>query len=102
MSEQLLSVETLRSELAVLELRLVDRLTSALEKKADIAEVSALEGRVGSLELSRASREHMAQDLNDVDIRLVRIERFRYAVPGMAFLSFLVAVATLVITGPHP
>src|SRR5262245_60189201 len=68
MSERLperitVSVETLRGELAQLELRLVDRLTSALAQKADLAHIDQLETRVNSLELSRASREWHAQAL---------------------------------------
>ena len=69
-----ISLDTLRNELAQLELRLVDRIQSALESKADKAVVAEHDKRITSLELSRASREHMSKDLADVDRRLASLE----------------------------
>lgn len=89
------SRETLRAELSQLELRLVDRLSAALETKADGAVVDSLDKRVQALELSRAAREHLSADLPDLDKRVERLERFRYAVPSVSVLSFL---ATAVLT----
>lgn len=69
-----LSRETLRAELAQMELRLVDRLTNALAAKADSSVVDQLETRIGSLELSRAQRENMPSELADIARRLTKIE----------------------------
>lgn len=97
MSESNISIsrEALRAELTQLELRIVDRLTQALEKKADHSAVEALESRVQGLELSRAERTHMSGDLSEFAIRLSRLERFRYAVPSVGVLSLLVTLAIL-------
>lgn len=85
------SVETLRSELAQLELRLVDRLTAALAQKADLAEIHQLEQRVQSLELSRAARESHADTLLEHSREIERFKRFRYAFPGVSFVSLCLA-----------
>lgn len=97
MSEGNLSIsrEALRAELSQLELRIVDRLTQALEKKADHFAVEALELRVQGLELSRAERTHMSGDMSEIAIRLTRLERFRYAVPGVGVLSLIVTLGIL-------
>jgi hypothetical protein len=91
------SREALRAELGALELRLVDRLTTALEHKADSAHVSGLESRVASLELSRAARDHLASDLIQAMQRVAKLERFRYAVPGAAAVSAASAISVLLI-----
>lgn len=85
------SVETLRSELAQLELRLVDRLTAALAQKADLAEIHQLEQRVQSLELSRASREGQAEIITEHAREIEKFKRFRYAFPGVSFVSLCLA-----------
>jgi hypothetical protein len=90
-----LSRETLRAELSQLELRLVDRLTSALSTKADSAIVEQIDKRVDALELSRAAREHLADDVTETDRRVTKLERFRYAVPSVAVISALAALAEL-------
>lgn len=77
-----LSRETLRAELSQLELRLVDRITTALATKADNAVVAALDSRVQALELSRASREHLATDLPDLDKRVSSLEQSRNEASG--------------------
>lgn len=93
-----LSRETLRAELAQLELRLVDRLSAALDGKADHAIVEQQELRIRTLEESRASRETLPQDLAQLETRLGRLERWRYAVPGSAAIAALAAAATAFIT----
>lgn len=95
------SRETLRAELSGLELRLVDRLTEALKEKADSAQLQAVEARVDSLELTRAGREHMAEDMTTMNTRVTRLERFRYAVPSVSVLGLIVTVIALALTGHH-
>jgi len=100
MSEDItISRETLRAELAGLELRLVDRLTEALKGKADAAQLTAVETRVDSLELTRASRDHLATDVSNISTRVGRLERFRYAVPSVAVVGLLVTVMSLSLSG---
>lgn len=88
------SLEKLRAELGELELRIVDRINDALDKKADQAVIEQLDQRVQSLELSRAAREHITAEVSDQNDRINKLERFRYAVPSVAFISML---ATLVM-----
>lgn len=90
-----LSRETLRAELSQLELRLVDRLTSALSTKADSAIVEQIDKRVDALELSRASREKLPEEVATVERRVTKLERFRYAIPSVAVISALAALAEL-------
>lgn len=96
-----LSRETLRAELAQLELRLVDRLTQALDGKADHAVVEAQNQRITVLELSRAARETLPTEINDVEKRVTRLERFRYAVPSVAALSAVAAIVMATVTLIH-
>jgi hypothetical protein len=93
-----LTRETLRAELNGLELRLVDRLSVALALKADTSVVQQHDARLGALEASRSAREHLANDIKDIESRLGPLERFRYAVPSAAILSVVVAVAALILT----
>jgi hypothetical protein len=93
------SRETLRAELAGMELRLVDRLSESLKGKADHATMVAAVSRIDSLELSRASREHMVDDISNMNTRVARLERFRYAVPSVAVMGLLVTVLTLIFSG---
>ena len=60
------SLDVLRNELTQLELRLVDRISAALETKADKAVVAEMDKRIVGLELSRASREHMEKDFSEM------------------------------------
>src|SRR5262245_57854248 len=91
-------LETLRAELNGLELRLVDRINAAMEKKADLAHLEQLEARVGSLELSRAAREQLPSTLLEMQREINDLKRFRYAVPSVAVISLLVAVALAALT----
>lgn len=90
------SRETLRAELAGLELRLVDRLTYALEHKADRALLESTLERVKALELSRAERAHMAQELVEIQKTVKHLERFRWAVPSTAVISLAITVGLLI------
>lgn len=89
------SVEVLRAELAQLELRLIDRLTAALAQKADLSHFHQIDGRVHSLELSRAADEGIAKTIVEQGIEIEKLKRFRYAFPSVAFLSLLLGVAAL-------
>lgn len=86
------SRETLRAELAALELRIVDRLTAALEHKADKAALDAALREIDSLKLLAAGRTHLPESVNDHERRLTALERFRWAVPSTAVISTLVAL----------
>lgn len=116
MTEERISVarSELRAELTDLELRLVDRLSKALESKADSAIVHQLDARVNSLELSRASREHLAGDTVDLERRVAVIEtskadktvveqlqRWRQLFPSASVLSAAAAVAAAVYAFLH-
>lgn len=96
-----LSRETLRAELGALELRLVDRITTALATKAEMAVVDQIDSRVTTLELSRAAREHLVNDYNELERRVVKVERFRLAFPSSSVLSAAAAVAAVVYTLLH-
>jgi hypothetical protein len=68
------SLDTLRNELSQLELRIVDRIASALELKADKTVVAEHDKRIAQLELSRAAREHLSKDLLDLERRVGEVE----------------------------
>ena len=89
------SRDALRAELSSLELRLVDRITLALEGKADAHAVEAVRARVHSLESSAASVALLLKQLADQEGRLRALERFRYAVPSAAFISVIVSVLSV-------
>lgn len=91
------SRETLRAELSQMELRIVDRLSEALETKADRLIVEQLDKRVDDLALSRASREHLPSEVLELTKRVGDLERFRYAIPSVAALSLLVSAAVAVL-----
>lgn len=69
-----ISLDTLRNELAQLELRLVDRIQASLDAKADKAVVSQHDARITSLEMSRAGREHLAHDVERIEKRTTALE----------------------------
>lgn len=81
------SRDALRAELSSLELRLVDRITTALEGKADASVVEGVRARVHSLESSTQAVTALIKQLGDQESRLRALERFRYAVPSAAVLS---------------
>lgn len=81
--------ETLRAELGSLELRLVDRLSDALISKADAKVVEQHDARINALELSRAARENMPTDIAEIDKRVDRLERLRWAIPSTGVLMVI-------------
>jgi hypothetical protein len=91
------SREALRADLSDLELRIVDRLSEELEKKADRSIVDQLDKRVDDLVVSRASREHLPAEVLELTKRVGDLERFRTAIPSVAVLSLLVSVAATVL-----
>lgn len=93
--------ETLRAELGQLELRLVDRLAGALESKADSKVVEQHDARISSLELSRAAREEMPRDMTVLSERIGKLERWRYAFPGVSVLALAVSAITAAIYLMH-
>jgi hypothetical protein len=114
MSETPLSTETLRAELNGLELRLVDRLTRALELKADVGVVATLSDRITSLELTRASREHLVPDLSGLQQRVAVVEdkalsadavsnyrRWLFGGVAVGTLGLLLAVADFIVHHIH-
>lgn len=91
------SVETLRAELAQLELRMYERITSALSQKADVLHLEQLEARVQSLELSRAARESMGEVVTELVREAEQNKRLRYAIPSVAFLALCLAAFSLAL-----
>lgn len=69
-----ISLDTLRNELAQLELRLIDRLQAALVLKADQSIVGQHDERLKSLELTRAQREGLPGEVHDLDLRVGVLE----------------------------
>lgn len=96
------SEDKLDAKLARLELNLVDRITSALDAKADQAYVEQLHARIHSAESAIQATALLVpafkSTADDVETRLRGLERFRYAVPSAAVISVLVAVATAAYT----
>ncbi len=89
------SRDALRAELTSLELRLVDRITIALEGKADAPALESVRARVHSLEGSTAAVSALIQQLGDQETRLRALERFRYTIPSAAFISVVVSSVAL-------
>lgn len=101
MGEQQIHVSrsALRAELAEMELRLVDRLTGALELKADQAVFDQVMARVAALELSRAERAHIPAEVENQGKRITALEKWRWGIPSLATL---IAVAGLLLAlSPH-
>jgi hypothetical protein len=99
------SEDKLDAKLAQLELNLVDRITKAIDVKADQAYVEQLHARIHTVESTLQATAMMAsssvETRQDFEKRLRLIERFRYAVPSATFLSTCAAVAAIVITYLH-
>lgn len=92
---------TLKAELTGLELRLVDRLAVSLSHKADTAIVEEHDKRISALEISKAERERLAGDVFDLLKRVAAIEKFRYAVPSVAFLTLIMSLVMVVYYWSH-
>jgi hypothetical protein len=85
-----------------MELRLVDRLTIALDYKADASVVAEMDKRIVQLELSQATRINLPVDVGKQGVRLDKLERWRYGVPSLAGLAALAAILlTLHAYLPH-
>lgn len=84
--------QTLKAELAQMELRLVRSLTDALSHKADANVVAEMDKRVQGLETSRAERAGLASEVVDLNKRVNALEKFRYAVPSVAFVSMVLSM----------
>lgn len=96
------SRETLRAELTDLKIDLIDRINEALSTKADGSIVAQQDQRIASLELSRAGREGIPNEILDLTKRVGALEKFRYAVPSVAFLSLVCSVAVVVYYAALP
>lgn len=90
------SEDKLDAKLARLELSLVDRITKALDVKADQAYVDQLATRVqtveGTLQATALLIPVFKETADDVEGRLRGLERFRYAIPSVSLLGALAAV----------
>lgn len=96
------SEDKLDSKLARLELSLVDRITKALDVKADQAYVEQLHARIHAAEGTVAATALLVSGFkgttDDVETRLRGLERFRYAIPSTALICSVAAVAGVVYT----
>ena len=99
------SEDKLDSKLARLELSLVDRITKALDVKADQAYVEQLHARIhiveGTLQATAMLVPAFKETTDDVEKRLRNLERFRYAIPSAAALSLVTAVVLAIQTYLH-
>lgn len=84
--------QTIKAELAQMELRLVRSMTDAMNHKADSTVVNEMDKRMQSLERSREARENLPGEIIDLQKRLVALEKFRYAVPSVAFVSMVLSM----------
>lgn len=94
------SEDKLDSKLARLELSLVDRITKALDIKADQVYVEQLHARIHTAESTVAATALLVSGLtakaDDGETRLRSLERFRYAIPSTALIASVAALAAVV------
>jgi hypothetical protein len=99
------SEDKLDAKLAKLELNLVDRITKAMDAKADHAYVEQLHARIHTAEATIQATALMLPSLkltaDDVEIRIRGLERFRFAVPSAAVLAAMFACASALFTYLH-
>ncbi len=95
------SEDKLDSKLAALELRLVDRITQALEAKADEAVVRQIRDRLHLAEGSIQAYAFLVPTTKDIEDRTRRLERFRYAVPSAAVISAVAAISSVIALYLH-
>lgn len=95
---------TLKAELTGLELRLVDRIAHAMSGKADSATVADHDRRLTALETTNATHDHVLSDVIDLKKRVTLLERFRYAIPSVAFVSLILSAVVVLyyIVHWHP
>jgi len=72
-----------------------------LEGKADRERVHQLANEINVVKLERATEKRLMEVLPDHEARLRGLERFRYAIPSVSVLGFLVAAITAAITIVH-
>lgn len=84
--------QTIKAELAQMELRLVRSMQESMNHKADANVVAELDKRTQSLERSREAREAMPNEILDLGKRVNALEKFRYAVPSVAFISMVLSM----------
>lgn len=84
--------QTIKAELAQMELRLVRSMTDAMNHKADSSVVNEMDKRMQSLERSREARETIPNEIVDLQKRMTALEKFRYAVPSVAFVSMILSM----------
>jgi len=73
-----------------------------LESKADRTRVHELANEINVVKLERATEKRLMEVLPDHEARLRGLERFRYAVPSVAVLAFIVTSVTALVTFiPH-
>lgn len=94
----------LDAALAKLELRFVRQVQEAVKTKADATVVAQHDERLKSLEESRAAREHLTNDLLEVERRVSQLEKFRYAWPSLALLGVVASFAVVIyyVFASHP
>ncbi len=96
------SEDKLDAKLARLELSLVDRITKALDVKADQGYVEQLHARIhtveGTLQATALLLPAFKETADDVEKRLRGIERFRYAIPSAAAISTVAAICAVAVT----
>jgi hypothetical protein len=99
------SEDKLDAKLARLELNLVDRITGALETKADQAYVESLHARVHTVESAVAANGLLGASnrtiSEDHETRLRSVERFKNATPSAAVLGLLASIAAVVVAYTH-
>jgi hypothetical protein len=99
------SEDKLDAKLARLELNLVDRITTALDAKADQAYVAQLHARIHTAEATLQATAMLLpafkETADDVEKRIRGLERFRYAIPSAAFLSAIAATFLAIYTYMH-
>lgn len=72
-----------------------------LEGKADRTRVHELANELNVIKLERATEKRLTEILPDHETRLRGLERFRYAIPSVAVLGFIVTAITAVFTFAH-
>lgn len=99
------SEDKLDAKLARLELSLVDRITKALDVKADQAYVEQLHARIHTAEATIQATALLIPAFkdaaDDVEERIRGLERFRYAIPSAAVISAAAAIASIVFAFFH-
>jgi hypothetical protein len=96
------SEDKLDAKLARLELSLVDRITKALDVKADQAYVEQLHARIHTAEATIQATALLVPSFkdvaDDVEARIRALERFRYAIPSLSVLGFVIALLGSIYT----